>query len=291
VKSEIGLISVFNKYLIYYEYHKREEANKTAIMVNGALATTTSFSPTIRNLKDNVNIVLFDLPFAGRSREHNNNSSGVLSKDDEVEILLYLIEHFDVNFMISASWGGVSSLLSLARRPPTIEKAVIGSFSPVINDAMYSYMVNARRFLCDQDVPGGAQLLNSTVGKYLPRLLKVHNYQYLLSMVQGNEQQIMFHIDQIFELDHRNYIDQFAAIDVPVLFVNGALDEYTTTEDVRSLAKHIKYSQFAVIPDAGHFLDLESSRARRAAGEIMRSFLFGRDPMAITCTPAKEAMG
>src|SRR5258708_14330387 len=90
----------------------------------------------------------------------------------------------------------------------------------------------------------------------------------------------MFHIDQIFELDQRKYIDHFAAIDVAVLFVNGALDEYTTTEDVRSLAKYIKNSQFAAIPDAGHFLDLESSRARRATGEVERSFLFGRDPMA-----------
>jgi pimeloyl-ACP methyl ester carboxylesterase len=248
-------------------------------MVNGALATTTSFSQSIRNLKDHVNIVLFDLPFAGRSREHNTNTSGVLSKDDEVEILLYLIDHFEVNFMISASWGGVSALLSLARRPPTIEKAVILSFSPVINQAMHSYMVNARRFLCDQDIPGGAQLLNSTVGKYLPRLLKAHNYHYLLAMVQGNEQQIMFHIDQIFALDQSNYVDHFAAIDIPVLFVNGALDEYTTSEDVRSLAKYIKYSQFAVIPDAGHFLDLESSKARRAAGEMERTFLFGGDSM------------
>jgi rhamnosyltransferase subunit A len=88
----------------------------------------------------------------------------------------------------------------------------------------------------------------------------------------------MFHIDQIFELDQSKYIDHFTAIDVPVLFVNGALDEYTTTNDVRSLATHIKYSQFAVIPDAGHFLDLESSQARRAAGEIERGFLLGRDP-------------
>ena len=279
MKSGTGVITLFGRYSIYVDYHKKEGANKTVIMVNGALATTTSFSQTIRNLKDHVNIVLFDLPFAGQSREHNTNTSGVLSKNDEIEILLYLIEHFEVNFMISASWGGVSSLLSLARRPPTIEKAVLFSFSPVINDAMYSYMVNARRFLCDQDIPGGAQLLNSTVGKYLPRLLKAHNYQYLLAMVQGNEQQIMFQIDQIFELDHRKYIDHFAAIDVPVLFVNGALDEYTTTDDVRSLATHIKYSQFAVIPDAGHFLDLESSQARRVAGELERSFLFGRDPI------------
>jgi pimeloyl-ACP methyl ester carboxylesterase len=291
MQSESGVITVFGKHSIHFEFHRREGANKTAIMVNGALATTTSFSQSIRNLKDYVNIVLFDLPFAGRSREHNANTSGLLSKDDEVEILLYLISRFKVNFMISASWGGVSTLLSLAKRPRTVEKAVILSFSPVINDAMYNYMVDARRFLCDQDIPGGAQLLNGTVGKYLPRLLKAHNHQYLLSMVEGNEQQIMFHIDQIFALDQSNYVDHFAAIDVPVLFVNGALDEYTTTEDVRSLAKHIKYSQFAVIPNAGHFLDLESSQARRASGEIQRNFLFGAHPMVESMRARKSAAG
>jgi rhamnosyltransferase subunit A len=86
----------------------------------------------------------------------------------------------------------------------------------------------------------------------------------------------MFHIDQIFDLDQSQYVDRFAAIEVPVLFINGALDEYTTSEDVRSLAQYIRYSQFAVVPGAGHFLDLESSQARRAHGEIMRGFLLRR---------------
>ena len=274
--TEAGLIPVFGGYSIYFEYHKKVGATKTAVMVNGALATTTSFSQTIRNLRDHVNIVLFDLPFAGQSREHNK-VNGVLTKDDEVDILLHVIEHFKVNYLIGASWGGVASLLSLSKKPPSIEKAVILSFSPVINEAMCSYMTNAVRFLREQDIPGGAQLLNSTVGKYLPRLLKAHNHQYLLSMVQGNEEQIMFHINQIFELVESQYVDQFAAIDVPVLFINGDLDEYTTTEDVRSLAQYIRHSQFAVVPNAGHFLELESTQARLVAGEIQRSFLLGNN--------------
>jgi rhamnosyltransferase subunit A len=287
--SEAHVITVFGRHSVYIEYHKTPGATKTAVMVNGALATTTSFSQTIRNLKDHVNIILFDLPFAGRSREHNTGNT-VLTKDDEVEILLYLIDRFNVNYLISASWGGVSSLLSLCRNPPTLEKAVILSFSPVINEAMSNYMINARRFLADKDISGGAHLLNSTVGKYLPRLLKAHNHQYLVSMVEGNERQIIFHIDQIFELDQSQYVDRFAAINVPVLFINGELDEYTTTEDVRSLAQHIKHSEFAVIPNAGHFLDLESSQARRAAGEIKRSFLLGKNPHVESNGPSSQAL-
>lgn len=274
-KPEASLINVLDKYWIHCEYYRRDGAAKTALMVNGALATTISFSQTIRNLRDHVNVVLFDLPFAGQSRNHNAGSD-ILTKEAEVDIVLHLIEHFKANYIVSASWGGVSALLSLARRPPTIEKAVILSFSPVINAAMHDYMTHARRFLQEQDIHGGAQLLNNTVGQYLPRLLKSHNHEYLLRMVEGNERQIMFHIDQIFQLDQSQYVDRFRAIDVPVLFVNGELDQYTTTTDVRLLAQHIEHCHFATIPDAGHFLDLESSEARRIAGYVKREFLFGK---------------
>lgn len=274
MKMEADVISVCGKYRIYCEHHKLCGADKTTLMVNGALATTISFTQTIRNLKDHTNVLLFDLPFAGKSRSHNAGC-GILTKEDEVEILLSLIERFKVNYLVSASWGGLSTLLALASRPRTVERAVVLSFSPVINQAMHSYMTDARRFMQDRDVRGGAELLNSTVGRYLPRLLKSHNYEYLLQMIEGNEQQILFHIDQIFSLDHSQYVKMFRAIDVPVLFINGALDEYTTSKDARLLASHMQACEFATIPDAGHFLDLESSAARRAAGEIKRGFLFG----------------
>lgn len=273
MKPESEVISVLRKYKIYCERHLRDGADKTAIMVNGALATTISFTQTLRNLKDHVNVVLFDLPFAGQSRKYNQ-SAEILTKEEEVEILLDLIDRFKVSYIVSASWGGVAALLSLARRPRTVEKAVILSFSPVINQAMRDYMTGARQFLEDRDIQGGAHLLNSTVGKYLPRLLKSHNHEYLLRMVEGNESQIMFHIDQIFSLDHSQYVESFRSIDVPVLFMNGALDEYTTTQDVRLLARHVENCEFAVIPNAGHFLDLESTETRRITGEVKRKFLF-----------------
>jgi rhamnosyltransferase subunit A len=275
MKPEADVIDVLGKYKIYYERYVYDPSYKTIILVNGALATTSSFTQSIRNLKDHLNIVLFDLPFAGQSREHNA-SDAILTKDDEAAILLELIDRFDVSYLMSASWGGVSSLLALAKRPPTIEKAIICSFSPIINEAMYSYMAKARTLMQEFDVSGGAELLNSTVGKYLPRLLKTHNYQYLLTMIQGNERQILFHIDQIFDLDREQYAYRLGDIEIPVLFVNGALDEYTTTEDVRSMARHIRSSRFAVIENAGHFIDLESKSAWRALGEAKRDFLLER---------------
>jgi hypothetical protein len=117
MKPEADVISICGKYRIYCERYWRDGATKTAIMVNGALATTISFTQTIRNLSPHVNVVLFDLPFAGESRKHNTGS-GILRNEDEL---------FQLN-LASPSWGGVSVPLSLVRRPATMEKAPFALF-------------------------------------------------------------------------------------------------------------------------------------------------------------------
>jgi len=277
MKPEASVLNVFGKHNIYVEHYKKDEAAKTVILVNGAFATTSSFTQTVRYLRDKVNVVLFDLPYAGQSKQHNSGGA-VLSKEDEVDILLNLIDRFQVNYLMSVSWGGVSSLLSLAKRPPSIEKAIIASFSPVINRAMHDYMSGARHFLVTGDLTSASQLLNNTVGRYLSGLVKSHNLQYLLSSVGGNEEQIIFHIDQIFDLDKKQYMNQFSSIDVPVLFLNGQLDEYTTPQDARTLAQYIPLSEFAVVENAGHFLDLESRQLWRTVSGIIRSWMFGDEP-------------
>jgi rhamnosyltransferase subunit A len=272
MKPETAILNVFGKHNIYLEHYKRDEFAKTIILVNGAFATTTSFSQTVRYLRDKVNVVLFDLPYAGRSKEHNDNS--IVTKEDEVAILDYLIDHFKVNYLLSVSWGGVSSLLSLARRPATIEKAIIASFSPVINPAMRDYMSGARDFLAAGDAANAALLLNNTVGRYLSSLVKSHNFNYLLQSVKGNEEQLIFHINQIFEFDQMQYMQQFSSIEIPVLFLNGELDEYTTADDAKLLAEHIAESEFTVVEKAGHFLDLESRQLWRTVSGIIREYFF-----------------
>ncbi len=272
MKPETAILNVLGKHNIYLEHYKRDDFSKTIILVNGAFATTTSFSQTVRYLRDKVNVLLFDLPYAGRSKEHNGNS--IVTKEDEVAILDYLIDHFKINYLLSVSWGGVSSLLSLARRPATIERAIIASFSPVINQPMRDYMAGARDFLAAGDTANAAALLNNTVGRYLSSLVKSHNFNYLLQSVKGNEDQLIFHIDQIFEFDQKQYMQQFASIDIPVLFLNGELDEYTTPHDARLLAGYVAQSEFTVVEKAGHFLDLESRQLWRTVSGIIREYFF-----------------
>ena len=266
-------------FAVYVEHYRINPAYETVILVNGALATTTSFNQTVKYLREHFNVVLYDLPYAGKSKEHNRNNM-LLTKDDEVEILSHLIGRFEPQHLLSISWGGVAALLALARSPRSVKRAVIGSFSPKLNAAMLDYLDKGQQYLETNDEAGASALLNNTVGKYLPRLLKLYNYRYLSTLAEHEYVQIAFHMQQIRQLDAQRYVDRFSSIRIPVLFVNGELDEYPTAADVHELSRYIRRARFVTMAGAGHFLDLEGKKAWHEARRITNAFLLEQDEAA-----------
>ncbi|MBX8485682.1 MULTISPECIES: alpha/beta fold hydrolase [Pseudomonas syringae group] len=275
--AQSKIISV-GEFKLYTETYWKSSAAKTVLLINGALSTTGSFGQTVKYLQPHYNLVLFDLPFAGQSRAHNRDDL-IVTKEDEVKILLQIIERFQVNYLLSVSWGGVSALLALAESPPTVEKALISSFSPVLNEPMLDYIDKAQIYLAAREKRKIGSLLNDTVGKYLPRLFKLYNYKHLISLAEHEYKQIDFHISQIRKLSASNYVERFSSIKIPVLFVNGEKDEYTTVEDARSFADYIAQSSFKAVPDTGHFLDLESKAAWLASQKNVLEF-FGTEEVS-----------
>jgi pimeloyl-ACP methyl ester carboxylesterase len=71
------------------------------------LATTASFAQTVRNLHPQFNVVLYDQPYAGKSKPHNRQER-LITKETEAHILLELIEHFHADHVMSFSWGGAA---------------------------------------------------------------------------------------------------------------------------------------------------------------------------------------
>jgi len=103
-----------NSLYVQAEQHVSAEGRDNVILVNGALATTASFGQTIKYLSERYNVVCFDLPYAGQSRQHNPQEI-TLTKDDEVEILLHVIRGFSRNSYIP-SHGAVWLPFSRYRR-------------------------------------------------------------------------------------------------------------------------------------------------------------------------------
>ena len=273
MSPETAVVNIQGQYQIYTELYHAEGAEKTIILVNGSLATTASFAQTVRYLYPHYNVVLYDQPYSGQSKPHNRHDR-LLSKEDEAFILLELIEHFAAEHVLSFSWGGSATMLALSHQPHRIEKAVITSFSARLNGPMRDYLEQGVTFLGGCDRHNIGRLINSTIGKHLPSLFKRFNYRHISRLAEHEYAQMHCHISEVLtQDDYRRYFNRIDGIQTPLLFINGELDEYTSTEDARLFTDYAKECRFSTISNAGHFLDLEHQAAWLATQQATLGFL------------------
>ena len=270
LKPEIAVLDIQGQYRIHTEFYRSDSAESTIILVNGSMATTASFAQTLKNLHPHLNVVLYDQPYAGKSKPHNPNQK-ILTRELEAQVLLELIEHFDVNYLLSFSWGGTAALTALAATPRRIEKAVISSFSPLINEAMRDYLERGRHCLAACNRTQVGNLVNDTLGKHLPPLFKRFNFRHVSSLAEHEYAQMHFHINHVLSSDQQGFLRATEGIEIPVLFINGEWDEYTMACDARHFAQPIANSQFVSLENTGHFLDME----HKSASHISKSALLG----------------
>lgn len=272
MKPTTAVVDIHGMFKVHTEFYRNPSALKTIILINGSLATTAAFAQTLKYLQPQFNVVLYDQPYAGQSKAHNSHNKPI-SKEDEASILLALIEHFQANYLLSFSWGGVAAMLALAQRPARIEKAVITSFSPLLNEPMLDYLSKGMTHLKAIDGENVGQLVNSTIGKYLPSLFKRYNQRHISSLDTHEYLQMYAHINQVVHMDNHCQMECLSAIDIPLLFINGEHDEYTSPADVRLFAKYLNDCQFATITNAGHFLDMEHKGAWLQSQTALLNFL------------------
>lgn len=272
MRPEIAVLDIQGQYRVYTEFYRADAAEKTIILVNGSMATTASFAQTVKNLHPQFNVVCYDQPYAGRSKAHNRHEKH-LTKEVEGQILLELIDHFAAEHVLSFSWGGAATLVALAQQPRRIEKAVISSFSPVINAHMLDYLERGVDYLGSRDGDRVGHLVNNTIGKHLPSLFKRFNYRHVSSLAEHEYGQMHFHINDVLHSDRQCYLNAAKKISVPVLFLNGEWDEYTAAEDARLFGNHVAHSSFTTLQATGHFLDMEHKAACRASQNALLGFL------------------
>ena len=272
MRPEIAVLDIQGQYRVYTEFYRADAAEKTIILVNGSMATTASFAQTVKSLYPQFNVVLYDQPYAGRSKIHNRHEQ-MLTKEVEGQILLELIDHFAAEHVLSFSWGGAATLVALAHRPRGVEKAVISSFSPIINTPMRDYLERGVDYLGNLDRDRVGHLVNNTIGKHLPSLFKRFNYKHVSSLAEHEYGQMHFHISDVLHSDRQCYLNAAKKINVPVLFLNGEWDEYTAAEDARIFGNHVAHSTFTTLQATGHFLDMEHKAACRDSQNALLGFL------------------
>mgnify|MGYP002717124709 CR=1 FL=1 len=271
MKPETAVLDIHGQYRIYTELYRASGAERTIILVNGSLSTTASFAQTVRYLHPHFDVVLFDLPYAGQSREHNRLER-FITREEEADILLALVEHFACDTLLSFSWGGIAALQALARSPKRITQAVINSFSPVVNSAMLGYLRAGLAVMRDCDRESIGMVLNGTIGKHLPSLFKRYNHRHVTSLERYEYEQMSFHVETVLNNGGRSCVSFAGQIDIPLLFVNGEWDEYTTAQDARLFTQYVRHCQFRTVPQAGHFLDMEHKAAWLQTQRVLLDF-------------------
>jgi len=279
MKPEVAVLDIQGQYRIHTEFYRAENAENTIILVNGSMATTASFAQTLKNLHPHLNVVLYDQPYAGMSKAHNRHQK-MLTRELEAQVLLELIEHFDANYLLSFSWGGTAALTALANTPRRIEKAVISSFSPLINEAMRDYLERGRHCLAARNRTQVGNLVNDTLGKHLPPLFKRFNFRHVSTLAEHEYAQMHFHINHVLNSDQQGFLTATQGIEIPVLFINGAWDEYTVASDAQHFAQPIANSRFICLENTGHFLDMEHKSASHNSKAALLDFLQPAQPHA-----------
>ncbi|SDW26897.1 Pimeloyl-ACP methyl ester carboxylesterase [Pseudomonas syringae] len=272
MSPEKAVLDIQGQFRVYTEFYRTDAAAKTIILVNGSLATTASFAQTVRSLHPAFNVVLYDQPYSGKSKPHNLHGTP-LTREQEGQLLLELIDHFNAEHVLSFSWGGAATLVALAHRPKRIESAVISSFSPVINEKMHDYLRQGITHLGAHNRYDMGHLINSTVGKHLPELFKRFNFRHISNLETHEYDQMHYHFSQVLELDPDNYLTAGKNINTPVLFINGALDEYTSANDAANFSRYLRDCSFSTIDATGHFLDMEHKAACRDSKQVLMTFL------------------
>ena len=206
MRPETAIIEIHGQYRIHTESYGNPSAQQTIILVNGSLSTTASFAQTVKYLQPHYNVVLYDQPYAGQSKPHNENRTPI-SKECEARILLELIERFRADVVMSFSWGGVATLLALAQRPGRIRRAVVNSFSPQLNPAMLDYLHRGLDYLAACDRTQVGNLVNETIGRYLPQLFKRYNFRHVSSLDEHEYHQMHFHIREVLRLNADSYTE------------------------------------------------------------------------------------
>ena len=259
-------------YRLYVERHLRSgEARPTILFVNGALTTTSSLRWATNSLTD-YNVVAFDFPIFGRSEQHNRIMR-CLSKDEEASIVSALCDLYRPDYMVSLSWGGTSTLLALTKRPQSVKRAIISSYSAEMSPAMRALAEELVRLIDSGRQDLASKLTVEQLGECLPYRIRQLYLRYFMHLSDSQLRGVSNQIRHMLELEPYRYVAKLNKIEIPLLFGNGSADRFTSPESVRPIAHFVANCSFATIKNSGHFLALEGPEACADVCSGIRAFL------------------
>ena len=256
---------------VFVERLRRERPTRgTILFVNGAVATTAALRWAVAALPD-YDLLLFDFPHLGLSRAHNAELASA-ALETEAEILSAMIDRYKPEFLAAQSWGGSSALAALARRPGSVQRAIVASYSAGLTAPMRAMTEALIEAIERYDPPAAAQLMVTGLGERLPQAAQRLHARYFLQFDKAKAAVVGAQLRDIAAASFAAEAARWGRIELPVLFINGALDRFTPPWSALPLARACQRASFAVVPGAGHFLAMEGAEPCAHVARLIGGF-------------------
>jgi len=242
---------------IYYEVQGNVSASKTIIFLNGLTQNTFSWFFVVPYFKDKYRIVLLDLIFQGQSdkdpewRDFDQHAEDVKCVLDKEQIHK---AHF-----IGLSYGSLVAQHFALRYPSMIEKIVLISTFAHRTPYFEAIGLSWTRAL----EQGGYNLLLDVM---LPNVLSedyFNNPLIPLDVMKEARKGANENTSAILKLmkatgERKDFREELRKINTPTLIIHGEKDLLIPLHMAKEVHVNIKNSEFVVIKNAGHTLNLES---------------------------------
>ncbi len=232
-----GMNVIVNNLLVNFT---RTGNGPTMLFVHGWADQLSTFDTLIQYFQNDYEIVLLDLPGAGKSQM----PQVAWSLDDYAQHVADFTKKIGIkpNVVIGHSNGGAIAIKAIATGMLSTQNLVLLSSAGIRNDK------NVRRLLWNLTAKAGKA---ATIA--LPTAIK-QKMRARLYKSAGSDLTIAPHMEATFKrIVGEDIRENAAQLKIPTLIISGSKDSSTPPSYGRAFHSLIEGSQFALINDAGHF--------------------------------------
>ena len=241
-------INICNKNIHYKQYGKGE----SIVFLSGMLMSTNSWSPFIKTVSKNYNMITIDLLDQGKS----DGSNGDYNVELQVEILKEFLDKLGLKkvSLLGMSYGGKVALDFICKYPNMVKSLILSNTDSHTTDYMKGI---AERWIKAAATLDASIFLNSTMpymysyGYYKENYEGLGELEKVFNKIMNREWFKRFE-NSLNSADGFNVNHKLNTIKVPTLIISSELDVITPTIYQELLHREIKGSIWKTIKDVGH---------------------------------------
>jgi pimeloyl-ACP methyl ester carboxylesterase len=254
--SQTGKFVNANGIKLYYESFGR---GSSLIFLHGSMGTGKAWKPYVPILSNDFNIILPDVRGHGKTVNPSKEIDLHLIADDIAGLIDAL--KLEKPFLCGWSMGGDVSLDIAMRYPERVSGLIVGGVTHRISETYFAS-------LKAMGLEGPGRINFELAEKNIPELINLWKIEHVQSPSHWKELVTQLSFGMLNPTLPAG--DDLKRITVPTLIVWGDRDQFLPIENAVELYRLIPNAQFAVVPNADHFV----SRTKvRLFAEFVKEFV------------------